>query len=146
MLATLWTLYLIVYVILTLPFAKFSLVYLGGMILPGILFTFWRMFEAMQAGGEFTVYYKVMGRWYFQLWAFMILPCGVVANFGPEWVGISSITMLMVPTIFWWFMSIWTNTGLMLIDKEQYDFYKSHGRDAWTTEHDLNWDDPSIRR
>lgn len=146
MLRPLWTVYLIGYLVFTLPFAGFSLVYIAGMILPGILFAAWQIFEAAQAGGEFTTYYRVMGRFYIQCWAMALLPCAVIANYGPEWVWISAATMLIVPTIIWVWMYYWTNIWTMLLDKETYDAYRRSGRDAWTTEHDLNMDDPSTLR
>lgn len=141
MLATLWTVYLIGYIIFTLPFASFSVVYIGGMILPGILFTGWKMFEGMQAGGEFSVYYKVMGRWYLQCWAMILLPCAIIANYGTEWLWIAAATMIIVPTIIWFFMLYLMEIGTMLIEKETYNSCKRAGRDVWSTTSELNWEE-----
>lgn len=141
MLGTLWTVYLVIYIILTLPFAGCSLVYIVGMILPGILYALWKMFEAMQDGGEFSVYSKVMGRWFFQAMAMILLPCSIMMNYGPNWIWIACITMLVVPTIIWFWMFHWMNISTMLIDKETYDSCKRAGRDTWTTTSELNWEE-----
>ena len=141
MLGTLWTVYLIGYAIFTLPFAGFSMVYIIGFFLPGILFATWKIFEAMQSGGEFSVYTKVMGRFYFQCWAMILLPCAVLMNYGSEWIWIVAATMLILPTIIWYFMRYFVEIGTMLTDYESYDSCKRAGRDVWSTTNDLNWEE-----
>ncbi len=140
MLRTLWTLYLILYLVLSSPFARISLVYFGCMMLPGILFVGWRMFEAMQAGCGFSTYHKVMGRWYFWSWAVLSVPCAVLANMSDQMLLVAFVSYLSVPTVIWFAMYHGVNILTMVTDYETYDYCHRNRVDVWTSCNDLNWE------
>lgn len=98
------------------------------MALPGILYGGWRMFETLQKEGNFSVYYKVMGRWYFQIWSYIVLPCAVIANMDDSLLFAALGTMILLPTIIWFWMFFWM-LGMT-------------GKETWVSEHELNWEEP----
>lgn len=143
MFTRLYVFYIVVYLVLSPPLCTNGwIVWLIGLTFPVILAIAYSAFEEFQQINRISVFWKVFGRWCFAHWAGLSIIFGLLIN-NEDLMYIGICSMLILPLMMWCFLYNWENLGAWIFRNETYYWYRKNGRDPFTSESLLNWDDPN---